>query len=429
MSEPPAGSSDASALIESGAAEPNSPDTLPAHSRLRSALSAGDWEAAKLFLGTRFLIWLGAYFAFLVLVPDRNPNAVHRDDPHLIHGAGALWAVWARWDAYAFVHIAQHGYDAAWTAAFYPLYPGVLAIVGRVLGGRFVVGGVLISLAAGTAAFVLLRRLVERRTASNAVARRSLLFLALFPTSLFLSAVYSESLYLFLVVLAFYWLDDGKPWHAAAATGLAMLARPTGVAMLAALIFSVARSPRRRDWLAPLGAVAIFLVYPLLLSWQLGSPYRLVHVESAWDRVASPYGPLGGIWNALNAAWAGTLQLTVGSTTHWYWAPDNPFKVAAINLESFAYLVFFVVLATIVWKKLGGTYGIFTLVGLVQPLSIPARAYPLLSFPRFGLVLFPAFIALAMMPSAARHERKIVAVFAMLLGINIARWVLWQWVA
>jgi Mannosyltransferase (PIG-V) len=41
-----------------------------------------------------------------------------------------LFGTFDRWDAENFIHIARHGYDTLWAAAFFPLFPLALA------GGR-----------------------------------------------------------------------------------------------------------------------------------------------------------------------------------------------------------------------------------------------------------------------------------------------------
>ena len=73
----------------------------------------------------------------------------------------------------------------------------------------------LISLAAGAAAFVLLYRLTRLRLGEEA-ARRTVLFLAVAPTSLFFGAVYSESLFLLLAVATFLLAERGRFWQARA---------------------------------------------------------------------------------------------------------------------------------------------------------------------------------------------------------------------
>jgi hypothetical protein len=49
--------------------------------------------------------------------------------------------------------------------------------------------------------------------------------------------------------------------------------------------------------------------------------------------------------------------------------------------------------------------------------------------PRFGLVIFPIFLALAVIGGRPRVHTAIVAVSSMFLGIVITQWALWQWVS
>ena len=72
---------------------------------------------------------------------------------------------------------------------------------------------------------------------------------------------------------------------------------------------------------------------------------------------------------------------------------------------------------------------LFAAVSLAIPLSYPSSRWPLLSLPRFGLVVFPFFLALAVLGGRPRVHTAIVACSALLLGIAVTQWALWQWVA
>jgi hypothetical protein len=101
-----------------------------------------------------------------------------------------------------------------------------------------------------------------------------------------------------------------------------------------------------------------------------------------------------------------------------------------INLELVGFLALFVVLAVVAWRVLGAPYGLFSALCLALPLSVPSSRWPLLSLPRFGLVVFPFFLALAWI--GGRHTRAnaaIVASSALLLGVFVTQWALWDWVA
>ena len=362
------------------------------------------------FFWTRAAIWVGAIFAYLWFEPNRHPEASRWDSP-LIHDLGYATDIWARWDSVFFVRIAEHGYDKA-SAAFGPLYPGVVAVLGHVFFGHYVLAGITVSLAATLGAFVLFHRIAETRLGVDG-ARRALLYLALFPTALFLQAVYSESLYLLLALAAFVFAERGRFTAAGAATGLAILARITGVALVPALALLAWRCRHRLRAFAGLSvAVPVASVYPLLLWQQVGDPWAFAHAQDRWHR---HFSPLGGLWQAF---------------VHWTPSGAGVHHAVAVNAEDLAFLLLFVTLTVVAWRRFGAAYGLFSAASLAIPLSDPSSRWPLLSLPRFGLVIFPFFLALAALTTGRpRLHTAVVACSSLLLGIAVTQWALWQWVA
>jgi 4-amino-4-deoxy-L-arabinose transferase-like glycosyltransferase len=307
-----------------------------------------------------------------------------------------------------------------------------VAVLGRALFGHYVLAGILISLAAALGSFLLLHRIAEERLGAEG-ARRAVLYLAFFPFALFLQAVYSESLYLLLTLAAFMLAERRRFLAAGAVTGLALLARPTGVALLPALALIAWQERDRLRAVASLAvAPVLFAAYPLYL-WQAeGDPWAFLHAQRIWSRHLSPAGPLGGIWDGLRAGWAGVEQLASGSHTHVYWTAvqdTDPIRAATINLENLAFLALFVVLTIIAWRRFGAPYGLFAAVSLAIPLSVPSERWPLLSIPRFGLTIFPFFLALAVIGRRPRAHTAILCISSLLLGVAVVQWALWQWVA
>jgi Ca2+/Na+ antiporter len=389
-------------------------------------LEPGDRTALEVFLWSRLALWLAAIGALLLF----QGAEVQHSDPTVVRDLGFAVDVWARWDSYWFVEVARNGYGGLEdTPAFYPLYPGLLAGVGRILGGHYVLAGILVSLAASSAAFVLLGRLA-RQLAGQELAWRTLLFLALFPTSFFLTAVYSEGLFLLLAVATFLLAERGRLAEASFVAGLALLTRPTAFALLPALaIFAWRSQDRVRSLATLLIAPVVFAIYPLVLQRQTGDPFRFLHVEGTWDRSVSALGPLEGAYRGAQAAWAGLRQLLQGSAERWFWVQEDADRVAVVNLEMFAMLVLFSVLTVVAWRRFGAPYGCFAAVSLLIALSAPTRAYPLLSLSRFGLVVFPLFLALATLVSSTRRVALLAGASGILLGLHITQWALWQWVA
>jgi hypothetical protein len=399
-------------------------EDLAARRELRIEPAAS--PALGIFLWSRAAIWIAAIFAFFFFEPNRHPDA-DRWDTARLHDLGYFTDIWARWDSDFFLRIAQDGYDEA-SAAFHPLYPALVAALGRVFFGHYVLAGVVVSLLAALGSFVLLHRIAEERLGVEG-ARRTVLYLAVFPMALFLQAVYSESLFLLLVLGAFVLAERRRFTAAGLVAGLAILTRAAGLALLPALALL---AWRHRERLRALAGVALALpvaaVYPLVLWQQVGDPWAFADAQDRWHRSFSAAGPLGGLWEGLVAGWRGLEQFVVGHGTDV--SGVSPMHAAAENVQALVFLVLFVALAVVAWRRFGAPYGLFAVVSLAIPLSYPSSRWPLLSLPRFGLVIFPLFLALAALTAGRpRMHTAVVACSALLLGVAVVQWALWQWVA
>jgi hypothetical protein len=387
---------------------------------------AGQRDALYIYLWSRAAIWIAAIFAFFFFEPNRHPNADRWDSARL-HDLGYFTDIWARWDSDFFLHIAQHGYTDS-SAAFAPLYPALVAGLGRAFFGHYIVAGLVVSLLCCLGAFVLLYRLAEDRLGVGGAAR-SVLYLAIFPMALFLQAVYSESLFLLLSLAAFALAERGRFAGAGVAAGLAILTRVAGLALLPAL---AVLAWRHRERIRALGKLALALpvaaIYPLVLWQQVGDPFAFSDAQDRWHRHLSWAGPFAGLWHGLTSTWHGLEQFVVGHGTNVPAA--GPMHAAAENVQAFAFLVLFIVLTVVAWRRLGTAYGVFAAVSLAIPLSYPSSRWPLLSLPRFGLVIFPLFLALAALTAdRPRLHTAVVACSSVFLGVAVAQWALWQWVA
>jgi hypothetical protein len=387
---------------------------------------AGQRHALDIYLWSRAAIWIAAIFAFFFFEPNRHPNA-DRWDTARLHDLGYFTDIWARWDSDFFLRIAQNGYDDA-SAAFHPLYPALIAVLGRAFFGHYILAGLVVSLLCCLGSFVLLHRLAKQRLDAEG-ARRSVLYLAVFPMALFLQAVYSESLFLLLVLAAFALAERNHFAGAGLVAGLAILTRAAGLALLPALVLLAWRHRDRLRALARVAlAVPVAAIYPLVLWQQVGDPWAFTDAQDRWHRHLSHAGPFGGIWDGLVAGWRGLEQFVVGHGTHVPAA--NPMHAAAENVQALVFLAVFLALTVVAWRRFGAPYGLFAALSLAIPLSYPSSRWPLLSLPRFGLVIFPLFLALAAVTATRpRLHTAVVACSALGLGIAVVQWALWQWVA
>ena len=151
--------------------------------------------------------------------------------------------MWSRWDASWYHSIAKNGYQFAAgqrsNVAFFPVYPLLVRATHAIVHSQkdlwWFVCGIIVSNAALLGALLYLF-LLARFEFDEATARRAVLYLLVFPTTLFLSAVYSESVFLFCIIGAFYHARRGQWWWAGALGGMAALSRPPGIMIFVGLV-------------------------------------------------------------------------------------------------------------------------------------------------------------------------------------------------
>ncbi len=304
-----------------------------------------------------------------------------------------VFGTFHQWDARWFLDIARDGYDDL-SAAFFPLYPALVW-----LAGSSVVWGTVLSLvAAGLGAWIVSRIARERLGPSG--ARDTVLILALFPTAFVFTAVYSDGLFLMLSAAAFLAAQQGRPWLAGIAGGLAVATRVMGLALLPALVYLLWPRNRRDAWrLVPLLLLPAALAgYALYLEREIGDALAFTDAQaSGWEREFAFLGPVGGLWMAIEAGGHGALEILRDLPRA---EPGGPgySQALQVNLWNAVHLVVLVPVAWltwIAWRRLGPAFGLYAAAILVVILSVPSTGFPLVSLPRFLLSDFPVLIALA----------------------------------
>jgi hypothetical protein len=302
------------------------------------------------------------------------------------------------------------------------------------------------------------------------VARLAVLLTAFAPMAFFFSAVYSESLYLALSVGVFLCARQGRwAWVAVLGALAAMLylygpredlspdfpraEKPRGAGrtsaataerrgpglagasfvVQAAMVHAVARlRPNyrlRKDflWLALVPAgLGIYMAYLALNGGEALMPF---HAQDVWGRHFA--GPYGGVWDGAKAAFEGARQLlSQGRHVYFPAAAGSPEIDAGHNLMLLAFLLVAVPMLVGVLRMLPLAYGVYAIAALALPLSYPVASQPLMSLPRFLVVLFPLSIWLAAWLAAhPRARTPTLVVSGLLMAFFVAQFATWHWVA
>ena len=325
-----------------------------------------------------------------------------------------LFGTFDRWDAEWFLQIARNGYDEV-SAAFFPLYPALVAL----LGSSLVWGTMLSLVAAGLGAWCISE--IAREKLGEDGARDTVLVLALFPTAFVFTAVYSDGLFLLLSAASFLAAQRRRPWLAGIAGGLAVAARSMGLALLPALVYLLWPRTWKESWrLAPLVLLPAALgLYAVYLEREIGDAFAFTNAQSSeWERELGTLGPLSGLWMAIQAGGHGALEIVRDLPRG---GPGSPgySQALQVSLWNAAHLLLLVPVAWltwVAWRRLGHGLGLYAATTLILILSVPSQGFPLVSMPRFVLTDFPVLIALASVLQGRQRLRSTVLVGLGALG-------------
>jgi hypothetical protein len=376
-------------------------------------------EAGKVFLLSRLIIIFITYVS-VSRFPLSLSSAARNCGIHI----GDCMSAWNHWDAQAYTYIAQHGYSNVRYTAFFPLWPLLEHIAGRLFGGGYYRSGLLLANIFFYFALVLLYTLLSEDF-DETIARTALFFLAFNAYGLFFFAGFTEALFLLLSVAVFYSLRREEPWYWWLAGFLGMLAvltRSAGIVLavpffvLAAQRFWRMRRDTETEWLdkihmfLPIAIIPVgLLLYMLYLGHLTHNPFMFSVQETAgWKRhLALPW---------------------IGIFTNMYLLLTTAYDQVSNLLDLlFTLLPIGVLIAG--WRRLPWHYSLFAAALMLLSLLYPGYPpMPLTSAPRYMIVVFPVFVILAIWAKRQSVDRIYLALSLPLFAINIALFVSHYWV-
>jgi len=395
-------------------------------------------EAGRVFILSRLLLF-GVTCICIFLLPLWIPGYVKFSSPDIYHilpseMANQIFFSWLRWDVKPFLNISGLGYRYLPDTAFFPLWPLLQHLGGLALGGRFpgsfYLAGILLSNLFFYLALVILYRLVAKGFGPS-LAKRTLFYFTFSPFAIFFFAGYSESLFTFLCLGVFLALQRGKAidWWLAGLLGL-LAAFTRSLGLLLAVPFLVVYLQRfwwgrqafeKSTWKARInGLLPITLIpfglflYMLYLYFTRGN-LLLFNVEEA------------AIWHRETMFPLWTLVITIQA----FFQESLP----VLQIENLANLIVVLLFFAALfkgWKALPLHYTLFALSMEVLALSVPMmipQDEPLLSQPRFVMILFPLAIIFALWGKDRRVDLCLRVAMVLLFALTAGMFVSNVWVA
>lgn len=351
-------------------------------------------EKLRTFLIISAIVLASRVFLYLV-------GYVYKEVASLVYGGSSsgffdnFVSMWNRWDSPHYIDIARDWYvteaqvtqgDAYLFIVFFPLFPLLMRIAGFLVPGiasdafYFYAGCVISNLCLCIGCYYFFRLVKEEYDKKTAIW--ALLFLLFTPASLFFGICYTESLFLCLCVVFYYYLRKGNYMVAGVLGALAAFTRSLGV----------------------------LLVVPFFVEWfnqeavGQGKQWKNKLLQ-LWAILIIPLGTIAYLW--LNQSIYGDALQFMEYQKHW----SQSFSFFITNIADIGVRVFFsdshvwvmwlpeflVIVGTIVLfmlgsgKKIRPGYLAFIMVYIV----VGAAPSWLLSGVRYFAVLFPVYMLLA----------------------------------
>lgn len=327
-------------------------------------------------------------------------------DPHWLVGS-FLFAPWANFDGVHYLLIAANGYTQ--NAGFFPLFPILIFILTSIISPSgavypfhplqyftvlFATNFLFLM------ALIILYKLIRLDYQDN-LPIFTILFILVFPTSFFFASIYSESLFILLSVLAFYFARTNRWFLATLCAGLLTATRAVGIAIIPALVFEFIK--QEKSVFKPKGLHLLFMPLGILgymlfnfLKW--GNPFYFIQAQGSFYNNRS----VDSVVLIPQTIFRYIKILTTLSPSIFEWW----IALLEISVFFFVSIMFFVA-----WKKgLRPSYILFALICFL----IPASSGTFSGLPRYALILFPIFITLALVKSKVIKVSYAVICFILL---------------
>jgi hypothetical protein len=407
-------------------------------------------NSAATVIGLRLGLGLVAFFTYILLPQSegrlfQNPGPETQDMAVLYN---RMLTMWSNWDGNWYLLIAKEGYEAnPDLRVFFPLFPLLIKMLGTLLLNQYLLAGIIISTIMSVVVLALLHEMVKRDY-DNELAEKTVFYLAIFPTVFYFFAVYTEALFLALVLGSIFAARHLRLWWLSGLLGaLATLTRNLGVFVVFSLIiewilyrYSIVKQESRADVklldirtlkkmfhptiLAVALPVVSFAGWLLYNQLEFGSAFGSVTSQSNWSRQLAP--PWTTIIESLRVIFAPSTSGFAVIKIDWYQGSN------LLDLSFFTFAVIMFVIGA--WKLKRGqlplSYFIYFGFCLLVPLLAPAQFTPLMSFPRYLLPMFPMFILWAQL-CQNRNWLHYVTLYLWLplLGILFALFANGYWIA
>lgn len=364
-----------------------------------------------LFIIVKLLIFLIGYIGFNV-VAFSYP---YYERTYVFQETG----MWDNWDGQWYLKIATEGYGAVSThkddiksRSFFPFYPLLIWLLGHITGKA--TAGLIISNTASFIGAVYLYKLL-RKDFNREIGEKTVFYTLIFPTALFFSVIYTESLFFMFTVMALFYVREQKWWASGLCSVCSSLTRVVGAFIFVPLLIEytgftlkeegMLKVKRKPDWdivwilISPLGT----LVYFTYLELYTGNFFAFFEGQLSFRSCSVARLPM----------------IIIETFSKGYIHYPHFSMIDIFTAFVFVFMLYFV------FKRTRMSYFVYS----AYIVLVPLLSGSFMSMPRMVLVSFPHFIVFATWGKNNLLNIFLVLLFSMLLGLATVMFVNHYWVA
>lgn len=362
----------------------------------------------KYFLTWRIFLFVVAFVSAFLIPTFANTFPYVDRVLSVTHLPNWIWG-FGNFDGVHYLRIAQNGYTAQFTQAFFPLFPLLINFFNILprsgidqsmfVDPSFFTTGLILSNVFFIAALYYFYKLVEIDF-DKKIAWLSVVLLLVFPTSFFFGSIYTESLFLLLTVLSIYLIRKNNFLLAAILIALASATRVIGVFLIPLYFIEAFKLKDKFNYLFGLLTTLGIISYMYYLNINFNDPLYFFNSQAS-----------------LNTGRDSEGLIMLPQVIYRYlkiFTLNNPFTVSYfVSILEMLFTLLPLGLLVVYFKKLNISYLVFA----VSSLLVGTLTGTLSSMPRYSIFAFVFLIPLI----AKYHPKylKVIITLSTLLLITL----------
>ena len=335
---------------------------------------------------------------------------------------------WLKWDANNYIRIATLGYEGYQengmytTLAFFPLYAWLIKAANLVIPNVSISALIMSTLCyiVGSCYFCGAMALDYGKN----IAKKSLIYLSVFPFALFFGAMMPESTFFMLASACFYYTKRHKWWLVGVTGALAGLSRMQGIILMGVAgiewleyykPFTMIKEKQGKELVKNIFTKAIWIPFMLVgiciylyINYRMTKdPFKFMEYQSTvWGNGAQYFGKtVSEIWRrTFSGELTGVTRFTAGTTA----------------------IFLFVLAAVLLFYGIRRVHNKYTLFLVFYVIMNYMQSW-LISSGRYMSVAFPMFLIMAVFSDEHEEADKwIVTISSMLFGIILMGFLTWK---